>query len=112
VRAAIGMVRRRRALNEERTARGQPPIRIGVGIDSGTIVMGSIGSARRLTFTVIGDAVNIAARLENLTKEHDADILISGTTHARLDATIATRELGTLEVKGRIGRVEIRSVVA
>jgi adenylate cyclase len=112
VRAAIGMTRKRRALDEERATRGQPPIKIGVGIDTGPIVMGSIGSARRLSFTVIGDAVNIAARLETLTKSMDVDILISGTTFSRLDGTIETKELGSVEVKGRVGKVEIRSVIA
>src|SRR6185503_10587278 len=68
VRAAIAMVQRREALNRERSRRGLEPIEIGVGIDSGLIVMGNIGSSRRFTFTVIGDAVNSASRLEGLTK--------------------------------------------
>jgi adenylate cyclase len=63
-----------------------------------------------MSFTVIGDAVNIAARLETLTKSMDVDILISGTTFGRLDGTILTKELGSVEVKGRVGKVEIRSV--
>jgi adenylate cyclase len=112
VRAAIGMIRKRRAHDLDRAARGLPPIKIGVGIDSGPIVMGSIGSARRLSFTVIGDAVNIASRLETLTKSMDVDILISGSTFARLDGTFATKELGTVEVKGRVGKVELRQVIA
>jgi class 3 adenylate cyclase len=112
VRAAIAMVQRRDVLNEERVRRGLDPILIGVGIESGPIVMGNIGSPRRLTFTVVGDAVNSASRLEGLTKTMGCPILIGSSTYSRLDGSIATRSLGEVEVKGRAGKIAVYAVPA
>jgi adenylate cyclase len=103
-------MQRRSALNEERKRRGLDPIHIGVGIESGPIVMGNIGSPRRLSFTVVGDAVNSASRLEGLTKTMGYPILIGGATWARLEGSIATRSLGEVEVKGRAGKIAVYAV--
>ncbi|MBI3271326.1 MAG: adenylate/guanylate cyclase domain-containing protein [Planctomycetes bacterium] len=112
VRAALGMSRRRRELNEQRAALGMEPIRIGIGIDTGPVVMGNIGSPRRQAFTVIGDAVNVAARLEALTKELKTEILLSGAVSGRIGHVLRTRPLGSFDLKGRVGKVDVFTVEA
>ncbi|MSQ84713.1 MAG: tetratricopeptide repeat protein [Myxococcales bacterium] len=112
VQAGIAMLKRRRALNTAGLQRGLAPIDIGVGVATGTVVMGNIGSARRMTYTVIGDAVNVAARLETLTKNVPYHLLIDAVTRAKLSTDVAVVELGELSVKGRAGLVPAFGVVA
>lgn len=78
VRAALGGRRNMRRLNEKRALRGLDPLGYGVGVHLGDVMYGNIGSAKRLDFTVIGPAVNVAARLETLTKQVGRQILFSG----------------------------------
>ncbi|HEX6210741.1 MAG TPA: adenylate/guanylate cyclase domain-containing protein, partial [Methylomirabilota bacterium] len=80
VRAALEMRRRLAAWNAARAAAGRPPLRNGIGIHTGTVLAGNIGSADRLSYALVGDSVNLAARLQGLTKELRADVLVSGTT--------------------------------
>ena len=76
--AALTMRERLGELNQRRIQRGEVPIHAGIGISSGEVVAGQIGSLERLLYTVIGDAVNVAARLETLTKEYpEYNILIN-----------------------------------
>ena len=77
VRAAISMIQELRRWNKERTAVGKKPVDIGIGLNTDTIVSGNIGSPKRMDYTVIGDGVNLASRLESACKEYSARILIS-----------------------------------
>ncbi len=101
VRAAVEMIARRAELDEQRTARGEAPVRIGVGLYTGPVVMGHIGSSTHTNYTVIGDTVNVAARLEALTKEYRVPVLLGDTTHERLGGEIPCRRVDEMTVRGR-----------
>lgn len=112
VAAALAMVARLDELNADWTARGMLPLDIGIGINSGEMIAGNIGSDQIMSYTVIGDAVNLGARLESLTKEFGVRILISEATRSALTTPVDTRDLGTVVVKGKTTAVHIYGVVA
>lgn len=114
VRAALEMRRRLVELNRRRTRRGDLPIDSGIGISTGEAVAGQIGSLERLMYTVIGDTVNVAARLEALTKEYaQHPILINSPTADALKqrGDIELECLGPISVKGRAEPVDVYAVV-
>ena len=112
VRAALGMRGALAAFNRELAAEGRPPLAFGVGINTARVVAGNIGSRRRLNYSVIGDGVNLAARLQPLTRraEFAADIIVSETTRAALGGRYSLRPLGTVGVKGKAEPVLIHAV--
>jgi adenylate cyclase len=107
VRAAQEMRRRLAAWNAARARLGQPPLHNGIGIHTGTVLAGNIGSADRLSYALVGDAVNLASRLQGLTKELNADVLVSGTTRSQIDGELPLTPLPAVKVKGRTAEVEV-----
>jgi adenylate cyclase len=107
VRAALEMRRRLAAWNAARARGGRPPLHNGIGIHTGTVLAGNIGSADRLSYALVGDAVNLASRLQGLTRELGADVLVSGTTRAQIDGDLPLTPLPAVKVKGRTAEVEV-----
>ncbi len=98
--AAFGMVRSVKLLDEPFAAKGWPSIRVGVGIASGEMNVGNMGSEFRIAYTVMGDTVNLGSRLEGLTKQYGVDIIVSAGTVA-LIPDFTFRELDLVRVKGK-----------
>ena len=99
--AALEMIERLKELNRQWESQGKQPIAIGIGINTGKVTFGNIGKGKKIEFTVIGDAVNLAARLEGLNKEFGTSIVISDETRARLGDQADARTLGGVKVKGK-----------
>jgi class 3 adenylate cyclase len=111
VRCALAMQQRLVELNAEWTGRELPTMRIGVGINTGEVMIGHVGFTGRYEFAAMGDNTNLAARLEKLTRQHQAGIIISGSTQSKLERGFATQSLGTTQVKGRQAEVHIYQVI-
>ncbi len=101
VKACIEMRQALAELNEKRIARGKTPIKIGIGIHTGDAISGNIGSDERMEYTVIGDSVNMAARIEASTKAFGADLLLSETTAQIVQEQFILELGGKAEVKGK-----------
>ncbi len=100
VHAALAMRAALTAYNQELRAAGHPGLRVGIGIHRGTAVAGVIGSHELVEFTVIGHTVNLAARVEQLTRTHERDILVTAAVHAALDPRFRLLELPAMAVRG------------
>jgi adenylate cyclase len=112
VQAALAMVARLDELNVAWRAQGMPEIHIGVGVNSGDMIAGTIGSDQVRSYTVIGDAVNLGSRIESLNKQYGTSILISENTVKRLKHQYHLRALGEVVVKGKTQAVNIFEVRA
>lgn len=109
---AIGMVSELQQVNLDNAKSGFPKVSIGIGINTGDMTIGNIGSRRRFDYTVIGDAVNLGARLEGLTKFFDVQIIVSEHTRdAAKNPNLCFRELGNVVVKGKEHSVRIYELI-
>jgi len=111
VRATISMIRALDAWNGQRAENGLPPIDMGIGINTDVIVSGNIGSSRRMDYTMIGDGVNLAARLEAACKHYRARILVSENTVRRLKGVYRIRDVDRVLVRGKSEPVGIYEVL-
>jgi adenylate cyclase len=111
VRAAITMIRECRRWSRDRIQRGQKPVEMGVGLNTDLVVSGNIGSAKRMDYTVIGDGVNLASRLESACKIYSAQILLSENTFHRLHGTYRVRNIDQVVVKGKTEPIGVYEVL-
>ncbi len=111
IRAAISMIRELHAWNKTRVMKGQPEVHMGIGLNTDTIVSGNIGSPKRMDYTMIGDGVNLAARLESACKQYAAQILLSESTYQQLKGTYQIRDVDKVVVKGKTKPVRIFEVL-
>jgi adenylate cyclase len=107
VEAAVDMVRELGELNRQWAAEGRPQLDIGIGVNSGEMIAGNIGSSSIMSYTVIGDNVNLGARLESLNKDYKSRIIISDATRTRLKRAYDIQPLGDVVVKGKTRPVAI-----
>jgi adenylate cyclase len=112
VRSALMMRRKLRELNEERAGAGLVPLRIGIGLNHGDVLVGQIGAASRSEFTVIGDPVNVASRLEGMTKTFHTDLAIGESVRLLIGDTFLVRRLGLIQLKGKTKPMVVYEVLA
>lgn len=108
--AGIEMLDGLESFNEGQKSLGEPEFHIGVGINYGEVTVGNIGTERKMDYTVIGDMVNVASRLEGLTKQYHQPLLITEMLRAKVDGAVASRTVDSVAVKGRRGGIRIYSV--
>lgn len=112
-RAAVGFLAKLEELKQRWRAESLPEFDIGVGINSGPMIVGNMGSDVRVDYTVMGDAVNLASRLEGTNKEYETRIIISETTYQQAKDEVIARRLGAVRVKGKrkpVGIYELRGI--
>ena len=109
LRTALAMQAGIRELSARRVAEGKAPLKIGIGVNAGSAVAGTVGTEQRMEYTVIGDSVNLAARLESVAKA--GQILISGATHALVKHAIHARPLGRVKVRGKEDEIDVYEVL-
>src|SRR5205823_11939949 len=110
-RAALAMRKSLGALNEHWRARGIEEFKSGIGLNQGEVIVGNIGSEQKMDFTVIGDAVNLASRIEALTRVYPADILVGPSVSDLLRDKFCLRSVGLAQVKGKMKPVEIFALI-
>ncbi len=111
VRAAIAMLHALKAWNIQRVAEGKMPVDMGIGLNTDMVVSGNIGSKKRMDYTIIGDGVNLASRLESACKQYGSHILVSEFTYAKLRGTYRAREMDLVVVKGKTQPVAIHEIL-
>ncbi len=110
--AALAMTEALRALNLRWEGEGLPELRMGIGIHSGEVFAGNVGGRARVKYTIVGDAVNVASRVEGLNKELGTTMLITEATRHLLGDRVEARDMGPREVKGRAELVHVHELLA
>ena len=108
---AVQMMRALHVFNDDRRVAGVHAVNIGIGVNTGEVVSGNIGSSKRMDYTVIGDGVNLAARLEGATKTYGTAILVSEFTLAAVHDRYRTREVDSIRLKGKTRPVVVHEVM-
>ncbi|MBX7218429.1 MAG: GAF domain-containing protein [Blastocatellia bacterium] len=111
VQAAVDMRHRLEEFNQRRATAGLPLLKIGIGINSDSVISGNIGSSKRMEFTAIGDGVNLSSRLEGASKYYGCDIVISENTWRPCQGQVWARELDCIRVKGKTEPVRIYELI-
>jgi len=111
VRAAIRMIRILTEWNASRVAEGKPPVHIGIGLNTDSLIAGNIGSPKRMDFTMIGDGVNLASRLEGACKTYGTQILVSDHTFRKLRGTYRSRVVDNVIVKGKTRPIAVHEIL-
>jgi len=111
VKTALDMQQEIVRLHELWKDRGIPMLTMGIGINTGPMVVGNMGSSEVVTYTVIGDAVNLSSRIETLTRQYDAQILIGEETYQQVKDHVETESLGEVAVKGKSKFIRIHKVI-
>jgi class 3 adenylate cyclase len=111
---AIEMLNVLKEQNPEQIAKGNPEIKIGIGINTGKVIWGTIGSETRMESAVIGDTVNLASRMQNLSKVYKTQILISDSTYANFqkENKYNIRNVDTVKVKGKTEPTTVYEILA
>ncbi|MEO5365508.1 MAG: adenylate/guanylate cyclase domain-containing protein [Magnetococcus sp. WYHC-3] len=99
--SSIDQQKRMQGMREELTAQGRPLLRVRMGINTGPMVVGNMGSATRMDYTIMGDSVNLASRLEGVNKFYNSYTIISGSTYAQAAEFVDVRELDQVRVVGK-----------
>lgn len=111
VQTSLEMRSRLEEFNERRVSNNKVPIRIGIGINSDSVISGNIGSSKRMEFTAIGDGVNLGSRLESASKIYGCDIIISEHTYKPCASQVSVRELDKIRVKGKNQPISIFELI-
>jgi adenylate cyclase len=109
---ALNMVESLKGFNERLVRQGQAPLRIGIGVNTGPVVAGNVGSEKQFNYTVLGDPVNLASRLQGLTKIYNVDCVVSEFTQRESKKDFCFRELDMVRVKGRSAPVRVFELYA
>ena len=111
VESALGMVDRLKELNDELESEGLMPIKIGIGINTGEVVVGNMGSDNRFDYSILGDAANLASRLEGQSKGYGVTIILGEETAHAIEEELYCIELDKIAVKGKTDAVRIFTVL-
>jgi class 3 adenylate cyclase len=112
VKAGIAMLEQLNEYNTTRTQPDRPLLQIGIGINTGSLMLGTVGGQNRMDSTVISDSVNLASRIENLTKEYGVSMLITHNTFIQLEEFYDLRLIDRVKVKGKSRMVTVYEVFA
>ncbi len=112
IHTSISLIKELEKYNQKRMLKGKEPIRIGIGINTGELIIGTVGTKDRLSTTVVGNTVNLASRLESITSKYSTEIIVSASTIATLKdhSLVRYREIDTIIAKGMTSPCEIYEV--